>query len=266
MKRTMKIIFYDDAKDVLGREVKFAQNILIINDCNNTQDEKDTMVSNLAKELRLNIYGEDPRHKDYLTVKSDDYPDHEFSIGVFYIDDEVLGLDYFLKSYGIKGVWDTISEGAIDRLESPGGYAVSVAWDLAAKLMREKADQLESLLDKERFNSEDKFQGLFAYKHIIPASTDPVIDPCQALRMAATEKSRFRKNHANENGVFFSDNFKKLHAIVNGESGGAPAVFLIYYGDMSWYLQGMRIIADTFEYVSKDKQRVMKAWLVIEEE
>ena len=272
MRRIVKVIYYDDAKDVLGREAEYAKRRELLSKGDMSDDDMLDALSGAAKELNLNVYGEDPRHKDPLDVKSDDYPDHDFSVGVFYLDDEGAGLDYFLKSYGLNGVWDTVRgvPSSCHDLQTPGGIAFQPDWPLAAARLRETADQLESLLDAKELDQEEsarkKYMGLFAYKHLVPPAKDPITEPLQALRLAAVEKIRIRKNHVNDYGVFFSDTYRKLHAVVNGESGGEPAVFLIYYGDMTWYLQGMRVIADTFDYVSKGRQKLMKAWLVVEED
>jgi hypothetical protein len=101
---------------------------------------------------------------------------------------------------------------------------------------------------------------------VVDAPTDPVTDPSQALRIAAVEKVRLPRNHSNNYGVFFSKKYQKLHAVVNGESRAEPAVFLIYYGDMTWYMEAMLIIAETFESVARDdRSRIDDVRLVVSE-
>jgi hypothetical protein len=178
MRRIIKVVYYDDAKDVLGREVEFARQRALQYSQEKAQEDREEFLSGLSKGLKLNVFGEDMRHKDPLCVASDDYPDHDFAIGKFYLDDEGAGLDYFLRSYGIRGVWDTIRDSlAGEALQTPEGEALRVDWGKAASGIRASADQLESLLDAKESEGGTKYQGLFAYKHAVPAATDPVTDP-----------------------------------------------------------------------------------------
>jgi len=260
MGKTIKVIFFNDAKDTLSREYQYAKRAAEIKEklSDASEDTVQDALDKLAIECGVNIFGEDPKTKDYFELRSEINPDHEFKIGAWSLDDSSMGLDYVLNSYDIKNVFDSLNTSLTKVDPELDGYKVD--WKKALVNISKVLTEFRGKLNKE----DNEYFGMYPQPFITCMKDQGVsVSSINALALTASERTRFPKNHSNEDGMFFSRKPKEVHAVINGIYGEQKCVYLIYYQNLTWYVQALEVIKETIDIISrlsKDKQN--KAHLI----
>lgn len=202
--------------------------------------------------LGLDKSGTDKENKQKIEIDSAIDPKHYFKIGYFRSSYNDGGINTILRNLGVPDLYDIF--------EPEDRYCFQPDWDSALEKCNESIEALEK---KGNYRCFDVSQNLFK-------STDELCKSEQeALQIFEKELSRETCSfgaYSNNKGEFFVKEPLKVLALISGTNNilrkDTPCTYVICEGENQWYVNALKIVKETIEYVlsQKDKQKYYLHW------
>lgn len=202
-----------------------------------------------AVDQKHGLTGEYGRHADIESIEqpSAQYPEHLFKVGYFRSSYNSGGINSVLERLGVPTLYDIVQ---------PEQDEYYVRCDWTATLAR-----VDDAIAKFKATQEGPTAGIdvmaVRFNHFIPMGELPKSERDVMAIMAEHLSSKRGRggSYGCREGDFFPDGMKIVAAIPGTDDslGTIPCVYLAYEktakGDDDWYLQALRIVKETVEYV-----------------
>lgn len=178
-----------------------------------------------------------------LEMPSALHPAHPFKIGKFTSDYSESGFDKTLKR--LTG-YNLLSLFGLTRLALISQSEIQPNW----RTLQSRLSEIQNKVSSHLTNC----GGFHNVQVVAKKLVNPPLTTQKALEVFCTEVSKAKQdnigfgNFSTENGDFFLSNPWKVVAVIPSGNEQFP-VFLICEENMSWYIEGINIIAETIQYI-----------------
>ncbi len=201
-----------------------------------------------AIDQKYGLTGEYGRHADIESIERPSalYPQHLFKVGYFRSSYNGGGINNVLERLGVPNLYDIVQPQEDD-------YYVRCDWAQALQ-------RVDAAIAQFKATQEGPTAGIdvmpIRFNHFIPMGELPKSER-EVLAIMAKHLAREHRGggYGCREGDFFPEGLKIVAAIpgVDDTLGTQPCVYLAYEkaskGEDDWYLQALRIVKETFEYV-----------------
>ena len=219
---------------------------------NMTDDQKEEARKKddeINSRLGLHEWGSDEDRKQRIEHPSKTDPEHYFKIGYFRSSYNEGGIERVLGNLGIDGMREIFCPN--------DAYEFRPNWEEALK----KTDQSISALEKENmFVCYSVEANMFR-----PTYTKSAEDAISTTKEMMKKETMFDGGFSNIDGEFYP-NGMEIFALLPGKKTflkqGIDCTYVVYKGDKEWYLNALKIVKETIEYVlnKEDKDKYYLHW------
>lgn len=210
-----------------------------------------TKLKGIADSLGLNDWGSDETTRKKIEKDSKVDPEHYFKIGYFRSSYNEGGINRVLDNLGIPGLYDIFQPNE--------QYCFRPDWDSALIKCNEA---IELLLTKGNYRVFKVHENIFGSN--VPLPTDEK----SALEIFTKEVERQSDfaGYENGHGHFYPKEPIQIFALIPGRfdfmGRVLNCVYLIAKGENDWYLNALKIVKETIEYVlaQPDKEKYYLHW------
>lgn len=215
------------------------------------REETRTKLNGIASALGLSDYGSDETTRQKIEMDSKTDPEHYFKIGYFRSSYNEGGINRILSNLKVPDLYEIFN--------NPEEYCFQPDWAAALTRCDEAIAQLS---ERGNYRCFKVYANPFGSSFAVPTSEQ------QAMDIFNKELEREHGSGGYENGAghFYPKEPIEAFAIIPGQFDFLGrihnCVYLIAKGENEWYLNALKIVKETIEYVlaQPDKEKYYLHW------